>query len=96
MNLQLNYEGFEANLVKKELLLDGVHYVFKFENRYGASIIKHSGSYGSRKDLWELAVIKFENDEDWDICYDTPITSDVIGWQKDEEIRNLLEHIKAL
>ena len=33
--------------------LDGVKYVFIFDNGYGASVIKCSGSYGGREELWE-------------------------------------------
>lgn len=99
MNLILNYEGFEQYLV--ELYQDpaygcGIHYIFRFDNHYGASVIKHPGSYGHEEDLWELAVLWFISDDKWDIEYNTPITDDVIGYQNDEEIRNLLNKIKNL
>ena len=98
MNLTLNYEGFEENLHERLDLFGGVQYLFKFENRYGASVIKHNGSYGHGRDLWELAVIKFNSDsgDDWDLNYDTPITDDVEGWLTDEDVRNLLQRIKEL
>lgn len=74
----------------------GIHqWVFHFENNYGASVIKHFGSYGYDEDLFELAVIKFNNVV-WDLCYDTPITSDVIGNLTNDEILELLERIKNL
>ena len=47
----------------------GVQYVFRFENNYGASIIKHLGGYGYDKDLWELGVIKFDEDDELYIKY---------------------------
>lgn len=103
MNLKLNYEGFETNLLYSEKHrclydVDGVQYLFRFENNYGASIIKHSGSYGHNDDLWELGVVKFYGDDkyDWNLNYETPITDDVIGWQTDEQIRDLLKRIKEL
>ena len=103
MNLKLNYEGFEENLMNTEKHrclydVDGIQYLFRFDNNYGASVIKHSGSYGYKEDLWELAVIKFYGDgiHDWNLNYETPITDDVIGWQTDEGIRNLLQQIKEL
>lgn len=98
MNLKLNYEGFEENLIENRDWMGGIQYVFKFKNRYGASVIKHLGSYGRELDLWELAVIKFENDDsiDWNLCYDTAITDDVIGCLTDNEIRDLLKQIKEL
>lgn len=98
MNLNLDYKGFESNLVSKNELFGGVHYVFRFANNYGASVIKHDGSYGHDGDAWELAVILYENEsnDSWHLNYDTPITDDVIGWQTDEEIRDLLKQIEGL
>ena len=99
MNLNLNHEGFEDYQVKRELAFGGVHYVFRFKNDYGASVIKHNGSYGHKNDLWELAVIKFDeggDNNDWDLNYDTPITDDVIGSLTDEEVRDLLKQIMEL
>lgn len=100
MNLNLNYEGFESNLIhtRNDNCMGGIQYVFRFQNHYGASVIKHRGSYGHEDDLWELAVIEFETDDNdhWELTYDTPITADVIGWQTDEQIRELLRKIKEL
>lgn len=96
MTLKLNYEGFENNLICSENIWDGIQYVFKFENRYGASVVKHSGSYGHSRDLWELAVIKFIYEDRWDLNYDTEITDDVIGYLTDENVRELLKRISEL
>jgi hypothetical protein len=102
-NFKLNYRGFKPNLVKREDHKDlnwGVQYVFRFENGYGASVIKHTGSYGFQEDLWELAVIQFDSkdaeDYEWELTYDTRITDDVIGWLTDKEVRDLLRKIKEL
>ena len=97
MNYKLNYEGFEKFLIRDEIddILGGAHYVFKFDNGYGASVIKHGHSYGNEDDLWELAVIKFYGDN-WGLCYTTEISNDLIGWQTDEDIRVLLERIQSL
>ena len=97
MNLNLNYEGFEDYLLSKKPKFDGIHYLFRFENHYGASIIKHRGSYGYNKDLWELAVIYFVRDsDDFMLDYDTEITDDVVGHLTDERVRELLKRIKEL
>lgn len=96
MNLVLNYEGFEKYLFETEHIHRGVHYVFRFQNGYGASVIKHPYSYGHEEDLWELAVIEHCDDGKWHIVYETPITDDVIGYQTDEEIVELLQSIKEL
>lgn len=101
MNLEFKSDKFMGNLVKKDYdeFLRGVHYVFRFENGYGASVIKHSGSYGNEDDLWELAVIMFYDkydDNSWDLTYETPITNDVIGWLTDEQVEEYLQKIKEL
>ena len=104
MNLLLNHKGFEEYLVTKkqiECIRNGVQYIFRFPNRYGASVIKHRGSYGHKDDLWELAVIKWFDDTkgcpmDWEVVYDTPITDDVLGCLTDEDVRKLLKLIKGL
>jgi predicted dehydrogenase len=72
-------------------MLGGIQVIFKFDNGYGASVINHAGSYET-----ELGVIKFYGDE-WSLCYDTPITDDVIGYiQTREELIVLLNRIEAL
>ena len=96
MNYRLNFEGFEADFVNFKPALDGVQYLFRFENYYGASVVKHSFSHGSAQDLWELAVIKFDKEYKWDLCYDTEITYDVEGYLTDENVRELLGRIKGL
>ena len=96
MNLDLNYEGYEEFLVERYPDMDGVHYVFRFANDYGASVIKFTGSYGYRKDQWELGVIIFDEDGHYGLTYDTPVTDDVLGYLTDEVVRNLLEEIKEL
>ena len=88
MNLDLNIQGFEQNLIEKKSLYGGVQYLFRFANRYGASVVKHDGSYGSQLDLWELAVIYFDDHNEWEIDYDTAVTSDVEGYLKDEICMN--------
>lgn len=103
-HLNLNYEGFEEYLVKRKDIptiywteeAPGVRYVFRFENNYGASIIKLFGSYGYEEDLWELAVIQFNEDGKYYLTDDTPITEDVEGYLTDEDVRNLLARIKEL
>jgi hypothetical protein len=96
MNLTLKHEGFEEHLIESQFMYGGIQYIFRFKNDYGASVIKHNGSYGHELDLWELAVIKFENDDEWHLNYDTAVTDDVIGRLTDDQVRFLLEQIKEL
>jgi len=69
----------------------GIQKVYKFPNGYGASVIKHKGSYGYSKGLWELAVLN-----EGELCYDTEITNDVIGHLNDPEVDRLLRKIHQL
>ena len=57
-------------------------YRVSYPNGYGASIVKRLYSYGCEDDLWEVAVL----DKDGDLCYDTPITNDVLGYLTEEEV----------
>jgi len=70
----------------------GLQCVVRFPNGYGASVIRHSGSYGGAEGRWELAVIG----PDGSLAYDTPITSDVKGWLTPADVEGLLDRIAAL
>ena len=70
----------------------GIQYIAKFDNGYGASIIRHSFSYGNEYDLWELAVLG----SDGKLTYKTPITEDVLGHLTEQDVEDALLKIKAL
>ena len=75
---------------------NGVGLVIDFDNGYGASIVCHDRSYGGpfeigKSNLYELAVL-----HDGHLCYDTPITADVLGWQTIEGINEILKEIEKL
>jgi hypothetical protein len=74
----------------------GVQRIYKFPNGYGASVVKHKYSYGGDKGLWELAVINNITDEGFDMCYNTEITDDVIGYLNDPDVDRLLYMIRDL
>lgn len=71
--------------------IDGVHARIEFDNGYGASIIRTTFSYGGEAGLYELAVIK-----DGELTYDTPITNNVLGYLKEQDIDKILTDIKTL
>lgn len=101
MNLNLNYEGFETYLESRHELFDGISYKFKFENRYGISVVKHCFSYGHEKDLWEIAMLWWGPNGygswSFDIIYDYDILPDgVMGYLTDEQVREYLQRIKDL
>jgi hypothetical protein len=76
--------------------MNGVQAIVKFENNYGASIVRHKGSYGGKQGLYELAVIKFNEDEEWGIVYDPRITPDVLGYLTKDNVTTHLKQIEQL
>ena len=95
MYTKLKYDGFEKYLYKVTEV-SNLQYIFKFDNGYGASVIKNIMSYGHAQDLFELAVIEFIDEFTWKICCSTEITDDVIGYLTNNGVLNLLERIKHL
>jgi hypothetical protein len=88
--------------------IDGAHRynqaVFRFSNGYGASVVMSTKtnpnrgplyqfmSYGDPRDPYELAI----TDHEGNILYDTPISTDVIGWLCIPKVKAILEEIKNL
>ena len=64
------------------------HCVFKFDNGYGASVIRGFGSYGYKDGLYELAVLGPSGRH----VYDMPI----LGHLTVAEVNDLLDQIAAL
>ena len=63
----------------------------QFDNGYEVSVVKSEHSYGGNKGLYELAIFK-----DGEICYDTPITDDVIGYLRPEDVTDVMAKIQQL
>lgn len=63
-----------------------------FDNGYGVSVIQGPHSYGGQRGLYELAVLG----RDGFITYETPITSDVIGFLKPEDVTKHMIEIQQL
>ena len=72
--------------------MGGVQAKIQFDNGFGASIVKTPFSYGGTRGLYELAIFG----KDGDITYDTPITSDVLGYLCEAEVTATLAQIQAL
>ena len=71
---------------------DGIISRITFENGYGASVVRHEYSYGGKDGLYEVAVLG----SDGELTYDTPITSDVIGYLRDIDVTDVMEKIQQL
>lgn len=104
IHLKLETPGFEPDLVENRTLpamcgfeeRPGVRYRFTFSNGFGASVIKHSGSYGYEYDLWEIGLLHFNVKSNfWEYDDSHAITDyDVLGYLTDEDATNLLSQIR--
>jgi hypothetical protein len=72
--------------------MGGVYSRITFENGYGASVVKTPHSYGGDRGLYEVAVLN----SDGELTYDTPVTSDVIGYLRDIDVTDVMEKIQQL
>jgi len=72
--------------------IEGVQARITFENGYGASVVKSPYTYGGDRGLYELAVFG----KDGHITYATPITDDVIGYLRPEDVTDVLAKIQQL
>lgn len=91
-------KNFDKYLVENTTHLNGMIKKYRFENNYGASVICNDFSYGHEEGLFELAIIKFNEDNTWFICYDdNPIEPDcIIGYLTWEEVIEYLEKIQKI
>lgn len=87
-----------APVILSRELNGGEQHIVRFDNGYGASVVRHRNSYGHECGLWELAVLRFVGEGllDFDLAYDTPITSDVLGHLGTEDVARTLLKIKCL
>jgi hypothetical protein len=92
MDIRRIYEPYDA----RPLESGAVQKLYKFTNGYGASVVKGEHTYGGDEGLWELAVLAFDTNGDFSLCYTTPITSDVEGHLTDDAVEELLAKIDAL
>lgn len=70
--------------------------IYMFRNLYGASVIRNKKSYGHELGLWELAILKFKKDGTYDLCYDTEIAGNVIGYLTENDVNGILREISEL
>lgn len=89
----------EFGLVLTREYADGIQKLYRFRNNYGASVVSHRHFHGGNMGLWELAVTRYElgaTDEEYTLCYDTPITDDVLGYMEEAQVNETLMKIEAL
>jgi len=81
---------FGQPVAKQKNINGGIQYQFKFNNGFGASIVKHDFSYGSDEGLWEAALIDLTTDN---LVYLHDFECDVIGFLSDADVTTLLSKI---
>ena len=72
--------------------IGGVQARITFDNGYGASVVRHEYSYGGKDGLYELAVL----DSNGELTYATPVTNDVIGYLRPEDVTDVFAKIQQL
>lgn len=94
MLTKLNYEGFEKYLVEESDIYFGPNsylYEFKFENKYRATVMKHSGTLGGSEDLFELITSYKRN-----VVNNSPAGTGTKGFLTNEQVLEMLEKIKEI
>lgn len=84
---------FDEFIITRRDRYGGEQVIFRFENYYGASVVHHSGSYGL-----ELAVLHYygAKKDDWNLCYATPVSNDVLGHLSIDKLNDALKQLKEL
>lgn len=85
----------DLNFQPHSVIDTGVQALHFFPNGYGVSVVRFPGSYGYEQDLYEVAVIK-GNEDDYVLCYDTPITDDVMGHRDERDVEIIMEEVESL
>lgn len=77
---------------------DGFQVIYRFRSGYGASVVQHKNSYGGENGKYELAVARWNgpDDNDWSICYSTPVTDDVLGHLDPGHVHSILSQLGEL
>ena len=72
--------------------------LYRFDNGFGASVIRGEYTYGGDEGNWELAVLKFDGKGGYSLAYPKQICADedVIGWLNDDQVDDLLVKIANL
>lgn len=90
--MDLTYSKQFKKYIKEQNDLGYPQTIYKFPNGYGASVIKFNYVYFGI----EIAVLRFDENGNWDIDYSTPITNDVIGGSNEESRDSVLQQIFEL
>jgi hypothetical protein len=70
----------------------GTQAKLKFDNGYGISVITGSSAYGDGAMPYEAAVLLTNGS----LCYDTPVTDDVMGHLSADSVTDRMKQIQQL
>ena len=62
-----------------------------FDNGYGVSVISGKCFYSDEEHPYEVAILK-----DGNITYDTPLTDDVLGYQTETSVTEIMKQVQEL
>jgi hypothetical protein len=80
----------------KRHVAGGDHFLIRFPNGYGASIIRTPYSYGGSEGFWELMVAEWNGNHGFDQGFKSPVGEDEpYGWLEDHEVVEMLRQIYA-
>ena len=86
------FQDLEFEQINDAPFMVGKRSRIHFENGFGVSVVSHSYSYGGRDGLYEVAVLDSNNE----LTYDTPVTSDVIGYLTEEDVTDVMKQVQDL
>lgn len=87
--MDLTYSKQFKKYIKEQNDLGYPQTIYKFPNGYGASVIKFNYVHFGI----EIAVLRFDENGNWNIDYSTPITNDVIGGLDEKTRDEVLQQI---
>lgn len=70
--------------------------LIRFENGYGVSVLTGPGALATVEKPYELAVIKYQSDSDYQIIYPTLFNSDVLPCLTCDEVTAYMNIIQSL
>lgn len=70
--------------------------LMKFENGYGVSVLTGAGALASVEKPYELAVIKYLDNNDYQIIYPTLFNSDVLPFLTQDDVTSYMIIIQSL
>ena len=86
------FNDLEFEQIDESPFMVGKKVRVQFDNGYGVSVVSHTFSYGGKDGLYELAVL----DKNGDLTYETPITSDVLGYLEPEQVTEIMAKVQSL